>query len=160
MKMLNYYAKKKYDMSPDIKIIGGFDGNFSYISGHFYHIMHELLKNSLEATVLKHKNNDTLPPITMTITNHKDKPLIRVHDDGVGLIPNDIDFIWSYFFSKSSDSLQNIHDKENLYRFIQTPHISGFGYGMPMSKLLIEYFDGNMTFNSIKNHGSDVYLYF
>lgn len=153
-------CEKKYDISPPIKVIGGFDGNFSYIPDHFYHIIHELLKNSLEATTIQHIKKNELPPVTITISNYDNKPLIRVHDQGIGLSPPDMDFIWSYFFSNSSDCLQNIKNIEDLHSFINTPHISGFGYGMPMSKLLIEYFGGSMTFNSIKNKCSDVYLYF
>ena len=36
----------------------------------------------------------------------------------------------------------------------------GTGLGLPISRQIVEYFGGNVTFNSVEGSCSDVYLYF
>jgi signal transduction histidine kinase len=150
----------KYHVSPGIDIKNEFDGNFMYIKANLYYIIHELLKNSLEAVVIKHKCRSEMPKISIRVHENKGKPIIRIHDEGVGVSPENLNAIWSYFYSTSNSSIQNIHTKDELDEFIKTPKISGFGYGLPLCFMLMEHFDGKITFNSVVGSCSDVYLYF
>lgn len=150
----------KYNMSPGIDIKSEFDGNFMYIQANLYYIIHELLKNSLEAVVLRHKCRSEMPKISVRLNENKGRPILRIHDEGVGVSTENLNAIWSYFYSTSTNSIQNIHTKDELDEFIKTPAISGFGYGLPLCNMFMEYFGGRITFNSVVGSCSDVYLYF
>jgi len=38
--------------------------------------------------------------------------------------------------------------------------LSGFGYGLPLSRLYARYFQGDIKAASYENHGTDIYIYF
>jgi len=68
--------------------------------------------------------------------------------------------IWDYFYSSSENKFIDIQNLDELDDFDKKAPLSGFGYGLPITKLYVDYFDGIITINSIKNIGTDVYLHF
>jgi signal transduction histidine kinase len=166
--MARILCMDKYGMCPKLVMSGGID-SFNYVTPHLLTILLEIIKNSLEATVLKQQrtpemSNQELPSIHVLISQFEQKVVIRVHDDGIGIAPNDMVKVWSYFYSTSADS---IHRMENIQTLLldsekihNTTMISGFGYGLPLTQTLLQFFGGHVTINSVKNNCTDVYLYF
>jgi len=145
-------CENKYGVSPRLVVKNNFDGKFSYLASHFHFILFEILKNSMEASVLK--CNSHLPPVTVEMVNYENNLLLLVHDDGVGVSPQDLIDIWSYFYSSSS------HEIDHSLIFDDRKIMSGFGFGLPLTKMLVQYFGGNIALNSIKGSSTDVHVYF
>lgn len=155
--------------------------HFTYVPSHLHHVFVEILKNAVVATINKYSNCDQhcdkhcdqhrdqhcdqskLPPINVTIMDkdsNTDEFAIKISDYGIGMTNSEMANIWSYFYSTSIKTIFNSDSVQEFDDFDRAAPISGFGYGLPISKLLMHYFDGDISINSIKNKGTDVYLYF
>ncbi|KZV76305.1 alpha-ketoacid dehydrogenase kinase N-terminal domain-containing protein [Peniophora sp. CONT] len=74
---------------PEVELEGHLDAKFSYIKEHLEYIIFELLKNAMQATVLRHGNKSSLPPILVTVVAGADDISMRISDQGGGLMdPN------------------------------------------------------------------------
>ncbi|KAG6831603.1 hypothetical protein H0H92_009076 [Tricholoma furcatifolium] len=71
---------------PEVVIDGHLDTKFSYIREHLEYIIFELLKNSMQATVVKHRQSTNLPIIRATIVAGDNDVGIRISDEGGGLL--------------------------------------------------------------------------
>jgi len=67
--------------------------------------------------------------------------------------------MWSYFYSTAEKSILKLDSIEEFNDFDRKGPITGFGHGLPISKLLIKFFDGHISINSIESIGTDVYIY-
>lgn len=148
---------QKYMIYPNINIIGNINTSFSYIDSYLYYVIFELLKNSYEASVLKNKINP--PDINVHFTLYNKKPIIKIHDEGIGIKPNNIDNIFSYMYTTSDTNIQSSDSNDTFEELTEKSSMSGFGHGLPMSKLILNYFGGDIKINSIYGICTDVYLY-
>ncbi|KAF8621614.1 hypothetical protein AX15_007634 [Amanita polypyramis BW_CC] len=71
---------------PDVIVDGYASTEFPYIREHLEYIIFELLKNSMRATVEKHRDTSTLPPILATVAAGDNDVSIRISDQGGGLL--------------------------------------------------------------------------
>ena len=76
---------------------------FSYIPSILRHIVFELLKNSMRATIETHENDDELPPIKVVISDGDNNSdiIMKISDEGGGIKRRNINKIWDYFYTTS-----------------------------------------------------------
>jgi len=126
---------------------------FKYIPDHLSLICLELLKNALCATVKYHKkskasikNGDSsaLPPIKCIIVDGAHDVTIKISDEGGGMSRETVEKVWNYFYSN------NVNEPRT---------IAGFGYGLPISRVYAQFFQGDLELYSMEGHGTDAYLY-
>ena len=122
--------------------------NFMYVPSFVYYILYEILKNSLEAT---YKNNKD--EINIYISEGTDDIIIKISDQGKGLNKNKIPTLFSYCYS-DIDKEEVINNLRNN-RFI----LSGYGHGLPLSKLYAQYFGGDIQILTFKGIGTDTIIY-
>jgi len=124
--------------------------NFSYPKTYLYYILIEILKNSIVA--LQNIKNPLIQISTHIDNNYI---IIKISDNGIGIDDKNFDDIWkfSYTTSKINNNNTDIIDFES-----QSP-ISGLGYGLPLSKIFIKTFNGNIKVFSKKNIGTETYLF-
>ncbi|ANB14729.1 protein kinase PKP2 [Sugiyamaella lignohabitans] len=125
------------------------DITFPYIKSHLDYIIGELLRNSIEATVLfwqkKHAKDPAMhphpPPITVSISNTPQNVFIRISDLGGGVPQDVLPHIWS--FAKGPRSLYR------LQNFKQVPTLAGLsdevGTGIERSRIA-SAFEASDTF--------------
>jgi pyruvate dehydrogenase kinase 2/3/4 len=81
--------------------------------------------------------------------------ILKISDNGDGIDEEDMKHIWKFSFTTSdinfNDQYSNDFEKENP--------LSGFGYGLPISRILLKIFNGNLKVFSQKGKGTDVYLF-
>lgn len=94
---------------PEIRLEGHLDTTFPYILSHLEYIIGELLRNSIEATVLHHHPSRPPPPITVLICNAPKHIIFRVSDQGGGIPPDEAGDLWSF--------AKNHRNKERLESF-------------------------------------------
>ncbi|EKM80070.1 hypothetical protein AGABI1DRAFT_72910 [Agaricus bisporus var. burnettii JB137-S8] len=76
---------EKIDQWPEVIIDGQLDTQFPYIKEHFEYIIFELLKNSMRANLLAHRNSPSIPSIKATIAAGENDIGVRISDQGGGL---------------------------------------------------------------------------
>jgi len=154
-----FLCEEYYDCAPEIEIKGqtmvrnekGKKVGLSlvYPPPHLYHILFELFKNSMRATVETHSKSRQLPEIEVLVAKGEHDVSIRVSDQGGGIPRHITDHMFHYLFSTAP-------------RPSMTPTkapLAGYGYGLPLSRLYARYFHGDLILNSFDGYGTDAVVY-
>lgn len=124
------------------------------IDHYLYYILFEILKNSVEA--VRYKPN---PLIEVTMKEIDEEwILIKIQDNGSGIQDKDIDKIWYYSYTTHPINTAEIVEQTD---FSNKSPLSGFGYGLPISEIYVNFF--NSSSHNIKivcnNNKTNVYIY-
>jgi len=117
---------------------------FAYIPGILSFIVRELLKNSFRATLDLAQTDDELAqrPVVIIVCADEDHVMIRISDRAQG-IPIDVGTrVWSYMYTTSK----------------KPSPLSGYGVGLPLSRLHARYLGGSLELVSLPGFGTDAYL--
>lgn len=122
-----------------------------HIPSHIYHMTFEVMKNAMQATI---ENNwgdlENLPPIKVLVCQSDMDITIKVSDEGGGVSRLTAEKMFQYLYTTPpSPSLTS-----------ESVPLSGFGYGLPLSRLYARYFQGDIKAASYENYGTDIYIYF
>ncbi|XP_060798730.1 pyruvate dehydrogenase kinase, isozyme 4 [Neoarius graeffei] len=145
-----------YLMSPDVKIeqVNSKDSsepvNIVYVPSHLYHMIFELFKNAMRATVETHENSMYLPPIKVRVSLGHEDLTIKMSDRGGGVPLRKIDRLFSYMYSTAPSPV--IDNARNA-------PLAGFGYGLPISRLYARYFQGDLQLYSMEGYGTSAVIY-
>jgi len=131
--------------------------NFVYVPSHLYHMMFELFKNSMRATMEFHEDSSEIPPIDVLIVKSTQDITIRVSDQGGGISRNEVDKAFLYLYT-TGDRVQLSSGDMGGTASTTTP-MHGLGYGLPLSKLYARYFGGDIKLASCDGYGTDAYIY-
>ncbi|NXP27862.1 PDK2 kinase, partial [Scytalopus superciliaris] len=142
--MAKLLCDKYYMSSPDLEIEEVNASNSQqpvsivYVPSHLYHMLFELFKNAMRATVESHENRPRLPAIKVMVALGQEDLSIRVRD-------------------------HQLHPRGPWGRDPPTPFPSppqaGFGYGLPISRLYAKYFQGDLQLFSMEGFGTDAVIY-
>jgi len=149
-----------YGISPEINIKGqtlikneaGKKAPLSicYPPSNLKHILYELFKNSMRATVEKHsKCSGDLPEIEVLVAKGEHDVSIRISDQGGGIPRHDTDQLFQYLFSTAPRPSMSP---------TKAP-LAGYGYGLPLSRVYARYFHGDLILNSYDGYGTDAVVY-
>ncbi|XP_033025368.1 pyruvate dehydrogenase kinase, isozyme 2 isoform X1 [Lacerta agilis] len=120
-----------------------------YVPSHLYHMLFELFKNAMRATVESHESSLTLPPIKVMVLLGQEDLSIRMSDRGGGVPLRKIERLFSYMYSTAPKPELGTGG---------TP-LAGFGYGLPISRLYAKYFQGDLQLFSMEGFGTDAVIY-
>jgi pyruvate dehydrogenase kinase 2/3/4 len=131
------------------------------MENYLYYVIFELLKNSTQAVLDKSKiETNYKPSINVNIKNiDNDYILITIQDNGIGIKEKNMEKIWYYSFTTSLFDSENIIEESD---FNTISPLSGFGYGLPISEIYINFLNSsknNIKINSVYKKGTTVYLY-
>ncbi|NXS60062.1 PDK2 kinase, partial [Brachypteracias leptosomus] len=70
-----------------------------YVPSHLYHMLFELFKNAMRATVESHENSPRLPPIKVMVALGQEDLSIKMSDRGMGVPLRKIERLFSYMYS-------------------------------------------------------------
>jgi pyruvate dehydrogenase kinase 2/3/4 len=132
------------DVNIDIKPL-----QFTYVDSYLHYVLLEILKNCVKAT---NDANNTDIPISITSYSDNNIYILKIADKGIGIKEKNLNKIWNYSYSTSE-----IED-DNLENNLTNP-ISGFGYGLPISKVILKTFGDNINVFSEHGEGTDVYIF-
>jgi len=154
-----FLCEEYYDCAPDIELKGhsllvNEQGKkvpleLVYPPPHLNHILFELFKNSMRATVEKHNRAYELPPIEVLVAKGDHDVSIKVSDQGGGIPRHITDKLFQYLFSTAPRPSMNP---------TKAP-LAGYGYGLPLSRLYARYFHGDLILNSYDGYGTDSVVY-
>lgn len=177
-----YICEEHYGLfeAPEIQLIAPQELiSFMYVPGHLIHILFEVLKNSLRATIEFHTprlkqqmldenpnmkeseidlNDLKFPPIKVIISEGYEDIAIKISDEGGGIARSEIPLVWTYLYTTVDETPTLDSDSNNQTSF-KAP-MAGFGYGLPISRLYAQYFGGDLKLISMEGYGTDVYIHF
>lgn len=129
------------NIDPKIKIL--------HIPSHIYYIVNEITKN---AVVSHFENKIENKPIDISAYETNKDLIIKVSDCGLGFPRKNINKLMSYYYSSNPRDIPYIPEKG--------VHIlSGYGVGLPLSKVYSRYLEGDIIINPVEGYGTDVYIY-
>ncbi|KAK2111698.1 [Pyruvate dehydrogenase (acetyl-transferring)] kinase isozyme 2 [Saguinus oedipus] len=120
-----------------------------YVPSHLYHMLFELFKNAMRATVESHESSLVLPPIKVMVALGEEDLSIKMSDRGGGVPLRKIERLFSYMYSTAPTPQPGTGG---------TP-LAGFGYGLPISRLYAKYFQGDLQLFSMEGFGTDAVIY-
>uniref|UniRef100_A0A8B9KDH4 Protein-serine/threonine kinase n=1 Tax=Astyanax mexicanus TaxID=7994 RepID=A0A8B9KDH4_ASTMX len=124
--------------------------NIVYVPSHLYHMLFELFKNAMRATVETHENSTHLPPIKVRVSLGSEDLTIKMSDRGGGVPLRKIERLFSYMYSTAPSP---VHDNA------RNAPLAGFGYGLPISRLYAKYFQGDIQLYSMEGYGTAAVIY-
>ncbi|KAL7853662.1 hypothetical protein AOLI_G00205060 [Acnodon oligacanthus] len=123
-----------------------------YVPSHLFHMLFELFKNSMRATVELHENSrGGLPPVNALVTLGKEDLSIKISDQGGGVPLRKIDRLFNYMYSTAPTPKLNSSQT--------AAPLAGFGYGLPISRLYARYFQGDLNLYSMEGVGTHAVIY-
>lgn len=134
------------------------DFTFTYIPNHLSHMLFELLKNSLRATVEHRACRGPFPDIRVVVAEGREDITIKISDEGGGIPRSAMPLIWTYMYSTAKTPLPSQDDDAEV-QFDYRPPLAGYGYGLPLCRLYARYFGGDLKLISMEGYGTDAYLH-
>lgn len=150
-------CEKNYNNSPNVIIESyGEIPIFPYIRNNMFYIFLEILKNSMKGTMDKGRE---LNDISIKVFNYDDVVTVKISDNGIGIKHRNLKNIWSYFFSTAEVRRIGL-EYDDMKDFDKSTPLAGFGYGLPITKMSVNYFNDDICITSIEKYGTDVVLHF
>uniref|UniRef100_A0A8C5HYG6 Protein-serine/threonine kinase n=1 Tax=Gouania willdenowi TaxID=441366 RepID=A0A8C5HYG6_GOUWI len=150
-------CEQYYLTSPDMEIrevnakSPGQPLHIVYVPSHLYHMLFELFKNAMRATVETHETSPTLPPIKVHVALGAEDLTIKMSDKGGGVPLRKIERLFSYMYSTAPSP---VHEDNS-----RNAPLAGFGYGLPISRLYAKYFQGDLQLYSMEGYGTAAVIY-
>lgn len=151
-----FLCEEYYFCSPDIELVQvnsvnpGEPIEICYPPQHLYHVLFELFKNSMRATIeTKKKNVLEVPDIHVLIAKGEHDVTIKISDQGGGISRNITDNLFHYLYSTAPRP--SVHQSK--------APLAGYGYGLPLSRLYARYFHGDLVLSSYDGYGTDAVIY-
>ena len=126
------------------------DVNIIYNDSYLKYVILEILKNSIVAT----QENEN-PIINIKCFNDKNFIILKIDDNGYGINEKNLNKIWEFSYTTSEVNYKNFFEND----FQLSNPIAGFGYGLPISRILLKTFNGNIKIFSQENVGTSTYLF-
>ncbi|XP_036109972.1 pyruvate dehydrogenase (acetyl-transferring) kinase isozyme 1, mitochondrial isoform X2 [Molossus molossus] len=121
-----------------------------YVPSHLYHMVFELFKNAMRATMEYHADKGVYPPIQVHVTLGNEDLTVKMSDRGGGVPLRKIDRLFNYMYSTAP------RPRVETSRAVP---LAGFGYGLPISRLYAQYFQGDLKLYSLEGYGTDAVIY-
>ncbi|XP_057610944.1 pyruvate dehydrogenase (acetyl-transferring) kinase isozyme 1, mitochondrial isoform X3 [Chionomys nivalis] len=121
-----------------------------YVPSHLYHMVFELFKNAMRATMEHHADKGVYPPIQVHVTLGQEDLTVKMSDRGGGVPLRKIDKLFNYMYSTAP------RPRVETSRAVP---LAGFGYGLPISRLYAQYFQGDLKLYSLEGYGTDAVIY-
>lgn len=118
-----------------------------------------------------------LPPVKVIIAKGREDITIKVVDEGGGIKRSDLQHVWSYMFSTAPspspdqfgtvplDHMTGATRRQLIAELDTTPSsesrfsFSGYGMGLPLSRLYAKYWGGSLKLRPCEGYGTDAYVH-
>ncbi|XP_076855323.1 pyruvate dehydrogenase (acetyl-transferring) kinase isozyme 2, mitochondrial [Brachyhypopomus gauderio] len=121
-----------------------------YVPSHLYHMLFELFKNAMRATIENCSEGTSLPPIEVMVALGGEDLSIKMTDRGGGVPFRKTENLFSYMYSTAP-----VPQLDQQHR----APLAGFGYGLPISRLYARYFQGDLQLYSMEGFGTDAVIH-
>uniref|UniRef100_A0A6Q2Y4A1 Protein-serine/threonine kinase n=1 Tax=Esox lucius TaxID=8010 RepID=A0A6Q2Y4A1_ESOLU len=120
-----------------------------YVPSHLYHMVFELFKNAMRATMELYGDAMDHPPVHAQVALGTEDLTVKVSDRGGGVPLRKIERLFTYTYSTAPPPSMDG----------QRSPLAGYGYGLPISRLYARYFQGDLKLYSLEGYGTDAVIY-
>lgn len=133
-----------------------------YVPAHLYHIVFELFKNAMRATI-EHYGEDAkrIPAVNVIVVKTADDVTIKISDRGGGIPMKDMKKVFQYLYTTAPNPIITSSADDPSSKMDGTlgdVPLAGYGYGLPLSRLYARYLAGNLKLYSCDGYGTDAVL--
>jgi len=134
-----------------------------YVPAHLYHILFELFKNAMRATI-EHHGEDAVrhPPIKVLVVKSAENVTVKMSDLGGGIPMRLIRKVFRYLYTTAPNpivtSSADDPSESKLDGGQAGVPLAGYGYGLPLSRLYARYLAGDLQLFSVDGLGTDAVL--
>ncbi|XP_037344344.2 pyruvate dehydrogenase (acetyl-transferring) kinase isozyme 1, mitochondrial [Pungitius pungitius] len=121
-----------------------------YVPSHLYHMVFELFKNAMRATMELYGDAMEYPPIHAQVALGTEDLTVKVSDRGGGVPLRKIDRLFTYTYSTAPRPRSD---------GARAAPLAGYGHGLPISRLYARYFQGDLKLYSLEGYGTDAVIY-
>ena len=104
----------------------------------------------MRARMEHHADKGVYPPIQVHVTLGKEDLTVKMSDWGGGVPLRTTDQLFNYTYTAAP--------RPHVEMSRAVP-LTGFGYGSPISRLYVQYFQGELKLSSLEGHGTDTVIY-
>lgn len=176
-----FMCMRDFQMAPDLLVNGiphdeyilqakedRHQHHFAYVHTHLFYIFLELIKNAaracLERAQLEHGHGELapeqIPKMRVLIPEQQElwdqERSIKLADKGTGMNRAVMSKAFCYFYSSVKARPTVASEVGDFDRRVP---LAGFGFGLPISRVMARYFAGDIDLNSIPGKGTDIYVY-
>lgn len=180
-----FMCLRDFQMAPDMLVNGmphdeymlqevASQQHFAYVHTHLFYVFLELLKNAVRASIERAQLEEASSGSTSTSAKRKiqipkiqvivpeDQAVwdrertVKLADKGTGMNRQVLSKAFCYFYSSVKARPKVAQEVSD---FDQRVPLAGFGFGLPISRVMARYFSGDIDLNSIQGKGTDVYVY-
>ncbi|KAI9298707.1 alpha-ketoacid dehydrogenase kinase [Neoconidiobolus thromboides FSU 785] len=175
------------EVIPQLIINNETKAGFPFVQDHIEYVLFEVLKNAYKATISHALSTPDssyrAPPIQVAIAEGSEEVAIRISDLGGGIPLNYLSSLFSFsrcdqerrnalgefpkLTAKVDMDLPITHklnkeelQQNNLATQFSKTCFSKLGMGLPVSRITMQYWGGNLNINTLPGLGTDVYLRF
>mmetsp|Transcript_51908 Transcript_51908/g.151167 ORF Transcript_51908/g.151167 Transcript_51908/m.151167 type:complete len:399 (-) Transcript_51908:174-1370(-) len=172
-----FMCMRDFDAAPNLQVNGvphdeyilseaSRQHQFPYVHTHLFYIFLELLKNAARASIERAMaeggtgRDMVIPSLRVIVPEDqqmwKRERSVKLADRGTGMTRQVLSKAFCYFYSsvKARPTVA-----EEVGDFDRQVPLAGFGFGLPISRVMARYFQGDIDLNSIPGKGTDVYVY-
>uniref|UniRef100_A0A673Y907 Protein-serine/threonine kinase n=1 Tax=Salmo trutta TaxID=8032 RepID=A0A673Y907_SALTR len=120
-----------------------------YVPSHLYHMVFELFKNAMRATMELYEDSMDYPSVHVQVALGSEDLTVKVSDRGGGVPLRKIERLFTYTYSTAPPPSMDG----------QRSPLAGYGYGLPISRLYARYFQGDLKLYSLEGYGTDAVIY-
>eukprot|EP00754_Rhynchopus_humris_P038706 Rhum_TRINITY_DN2131_c0_g1::Rhum_TRINITY_DN2131_c0_g1_i1::g.6095::m.6095/K00905/BCKDK; [3-methyl-2-oxobutanoate dehydrogenase (acetyl-transferring)] kinase len=159
----------EYGQFPEFEVTDLSKATLFCVPANLQAILMEVLKNSMKATVERHDTAVSLPQVRARIRAAYDGTVsIELEDQGGGMSKDSEASLWRYGVSGTTllDKLGRLKQgaeptfEAGIFgvRDVHTKRLSGYGFGLPLSKARANYFGGELWIHNMEGYGIDTYI--
>jgi len=176
-----FMCMRDFQMAPDLLVNGTMHDeyvlrqdvqqqHFAYVHTHLFYIFLELVKNAARASIERVQmrgreeerpgGRTEIPAMHVTVPEEAGiwdhERSVKLADQGTGMNRSVLGKAFSYFYSSVKARPTVAAEVSDFDRRMP---LAGFGFGLPISRVMARYFAGDIDVNSIPGQGTDVYIY-
>lgn len=165
--ILSRITRRAYGFSPEVDLRGNLNASLEYIPQHVQFMVRELLKNALRSTAERHQERrhlDGIPPVVVELQKGDFHVIIKISDQGGGMTKGVQKEAWQFGWTSVPDGdcdsdMRPMTPTEVVGRPPDSDkELAGFGFGLPLTKILAQFFGGDVFMQALPGHGTDMYL--
>ena len=152
---------RTFGTAPDVDVAGDIAASLLYMPDHLFGVFFELLKNSMRAVCERHADAAyKLPHVSARVYDGVQDITIVVEDKGAGFSAASLPDLFRFYYSTSQSRVNVGDDAVSMYHSgSRSNAMAGHGYGLPLARLNIRSFGGEIILAPMQGAGCAAFVY-
>ena len=152
---------RSFGVAPGVDIVGDVSASLLHMPDHLFGIFFELFKNSMRAVCERHEESSAkLPAVCARVYDGSQEITVSIADQGLGFSAASLPVLFRFYYSTSSVRVNVGDDAVSIYHSGSRGNaMAGHGYGLPLARLNVRIFGGDIILAPVQGHGCTAFVY-